>query len=247
MEPEFARVLAVAAREGNTLLSAVLALHDDGRLRVLTRKDPLQATGAHISIVGHITTEELARRLADTEVANGFANRLLFTCVRRSKLLPDGGRPDRLPRPPGRACRPLRQPGADHRTGASLPSGRLALGWRLPPIRGWSWGTGRCAGRAARGPDPSPVGGVRAAGRLGGHRARPPGSGPAVWRYCEASALFIFGDSLGDPIADRLLAAIREAGTDGLDTTAQHQVFGRNVPAARLAMLGPSWSAVGWS
>ena len=57
----------------------------------------------------------------------------------------------------------------------------------------------------------------------------------AVWRYCEASALFIFGDSLGDPVADRLLDAIRDAGQDGVDTTAQHQVFGRNVLAARLA------------
>jgi hypothetical protein len=29
----------------------------------MARKDPLRASGAHISIIGHITAEELLRRL----------------------------------------------------------------------------------------------------------------------------------------------------------------------------------------
>ena len=33
----------------------------------------------------------------------------------------------------------------------------------------------------------------------------------AVWRYVEQTAAFIFGDSLGDPDADKLLAAIKAA------------------------------------
>jgi hypothetical protein len=57
----------------------------------------------------------------------------------------------------------------------------------------------------------------------------------AVWSYCEASALAIFGDALGDPIADRLLVALREA-ADGLDGTAQSALFGRHASATRLAM-----------
>ena len=56
----------------------------------------------------------------------------------------------------------------------------------------------------------------------------------AVWSYCEASALAIFGDALGDPIADRLLAALREA-ADGLDGTAQSGLLIRHASAARLA------------
>jgi hypothetical protein len=31
----------------------------------------------------------------------------------------------------------------------------------------------------------------------------------ALWRYYEASVLYVFGDSLGDPIADTILAALR--------------------------------------
>jgi len=34
----------------------------------MTKNSPLSATGGHISIVGHITTDELRRRLNRTEV-----------------------------------------------------------------------------------------------------------------------------------------------------------------------------------
>jgi hypothetical protein len=37
-----------------------------------------------------------------------------------------------------------------------------------------------------------------------------------VWAYCRESARIIFGDSLGDPVADRLLAAVRSSGEEGL-------------------------------
>ena len=63
---------------------------DNGDLHVLTRT-PTKATGAHISIIGHITREELAAELTKTDAANGFGNRILWSCVRRSKLLPRGG------------------------------------------------------------------------------------------------------------------------------------------------------------
>jgi hypothetical protein len=66
----------------------------------------------------------------------------------------------------------------------------------------------------------------------------------AVWSYCEASALAIFGDALGDPIADRLLAALREA-TDGLDGTAQSALFDRHASATRLAQARAMLEAKG--
>src|SRR5436190_678617 len=66
VESEFARVLSVANRDGNILSNVIRQAWDSGNLRVITRKDPLKATAAHISIVGHITREELLRRLTDT-------------------------------------------------------------------------------------------------------------------------------------------------------------------------------------
>jgi DNA-binding PadR family transcriptional regulator len=47
----------------------------------------------------------------------------------------------------------------------------------------------------------------------------------ALWRYCRASAAYVFGESLGDPVADRLLSAIRDAGRSGLDGRQRNALF----------------------
>src|SRR5262249_55631690 len=91
VEPEFASVLQVCEREANTLSAVIRQAWDRGDLRTLTKRNVAKATGAHISIVGHITREELRRFLTDTAAVNGFANRFLWVCVQRSKFLPDGG------------------------------------------------------------------------------------------------------------------------------------------------------------
>ena len=48
----------------------------------------------------------------------------------------------------------------------------------------------------------------------------------ALWSYCDRSAGYVFGESLGDPIADQILDAIREAGT--LNKTEIRDLFNRN-------------------
>jgi predicted transcriptional regulator len=90
LEEELASTLKVLMREGNTLSAQIRQAWDSGDIRTLTKK-PLVATGAHISILAHITQEELTRYLSNTEMANGFANRFLWVYVKRSKELPDGG------------------------------------------------------------------------------------------------------------------------------------------------------------
>lgn len=57
----------------------------------MVKTAPAKATGAHISLIGHITRDELRRLLTQTESANGFANRFCWLAVKRSKCLPDGG------------------------------------------------------------------------------------------------------------------------------------------------------------
>jgi hypothetical protein len=90
-EPEFSRVLQVAERESNTLSAVIRQAWDTGNLRILTKKQAARSTEAHISIIGHITRDELRRLLTDTAAGNGFANRFLWVCTRRSKVLPEGG------------------------------------------------------------------------------------------------------------------------------------------------------------
>jgi hypothetical protein len=90
-ESEFASVLKMFQREGNTLSAVLRQAWDGATLKVITKHSSEQASGAHISVIGHITREELTRNLSQTEVANGLGNRFLWLCVRRSKLLPEGG------------------------------------------------------------------------------------------------------------------------------------------------------------
>ena len=57
----------------------------------------------------------------------------------------------------------------------------------------------------------------------------------AAWRYCEDSARYIFNESLGDPDADALLTALREAGAVGLTRTEiNDQVFNRHKSKAEI-------------
>lgn len=90
IEPEFARVLRAMQREGNTLSSVIRQAWDSDRLSVMT-KNAVKASETQISILGHITQDELRRNLDETETANGFANRFLWVFTRRSKYLPEGG------------------------------------------------------------------------------------------------------------------------------------------------------------
>lgn len=87
-EPELARVLQAAKREGNTLSMVIRDAWDRTTLRVMTRGDPLQATNAHVGILGHITRDELRKDVDAMAIGNGLANRFIWLAVRRSKLLP---------------------------------------------------------------------------------------------------------------------------------------------------------------
>jgi hypothetical protein len=94
VEKEFGGVLRVMTREGNTLSAVIRDAWDGGPMATLAKNSATRATGAHITILGHITPEELTALLTASEADNGFANRFLWICVTRSKLLPFGGELD---------------------------------------------------------------------------------------------------------------------------------------------------------
>jgi hypothetical protein len=87
VEEEFSKVLCHMRREGNILSHILREAYDSGNFFVLTR-NPLSAREAHICVTGHITPEELKKRLGEIEMANGFGNRFLWFAVKSDKLLP---------------------------------------------------------------------------------------------------------------------------------------------------------------
>lgn len=232
-EAEFASVLRVMRRDGSTLSAVIRQSWESDRLRTLTRNSPLRATGAHISIVGHISQEELRRELLTTDAASGFANRFLLACASRSKQLPEGGSltdGDWQKIVPGirAALRFAGTAGTLRRDDEARELWAQVYG-RLSEGRPGLFGavTSRSEAQVMRLAviyallDCSPT--VRAV-----HLR----AALALWRYCSDSARYLFGHALGDETADALLAALRPRGPEGLTRTQIRDHFGRNKGAA---------------
>jgi len=237
VESEFAQVLRQAQRAGNTLSATIRAAWDTGRLATLTKNDPVTATGAHIAIIGHITADELRAELTATDTANGFANRYLFACVRRARVLPFGGEP--LPEPvaadlAGRIAR-------------AAERARRLQAVRMTDAARETWAAVYPVLSAGH---PGLFGAVTARAeaqcvRLALIHALMNGAevidrphllaALALWEYCEASARYIFGDALGDQVADEILRALRAAGAAGMTRTAIRDLFGRNQSAEQIS------------
>jgi Protein of unknown function (DUF3987) len=93
-ESEFGRVLTVVRRQDNTLSMVLRQAWDGETLRVKTKKNPLTATDVHVSIIAHVTAEELLRLTTATDAYNGFLNRFLMVGASRKNRLPHGGSVD---------------------------------------------------------------------------------------------------------------------------------------------------------
>ena len=88
LDEEFAGVMAQTKRDGNTLSMIIRNAWDNGNLDPLTKTSKTTATNAHVGWVSHVTIEELHAKLTNSEAFNGFANRILWVCARRSKIVP---------------------------------------------------------------------------------------------------------------------------------------------------------------
>jgi hypothetical protein len=58
-------------------------------------------------------------------------------------------------------------------------------------------------------------------------------AGLAVWEYAEASARYVFGEATGDPVADKILGALRRR-PEGMSKTEISQLFGGHRRADRI-------------
>jgi hypothetical protein len=231
VESEFALVLRVLAREGNTLSAILRSCWDGKTLQTMTRHSPLRATNPHVSVIGHITADELLRYVNATELANGFQNRFLLFAVRRSKLLPEGGSFDAIDWEPLQAD-----------LAAAIKHGKKASELPLTPTARQRW--------AQAYPQLSQeVPGLYGAAiaRAEAHVVRLSllyalldraeridrvhiDAALALWGYAARTARWIFGDTLGDPVADDIWQAIKGS-TQGLSRAEIRDLFSRNKSA----------------
>ncbi len=94
VEEEFVAVLQAAKREGNTISAAIRRFWDSGNFSPMTKGNRVTVTDAHVCFIGHITFRELVAKLQQTEYTNGFANRILWFCIRKPKIV---AVPERIP------------------------------------------------------------------------------------------------------------------------------------------------------
>ena len=76
------------SRDGSTLSAVLRNAWDDVPLGHSRSRDEAQVRRHHLGLLGHITPPELRERLTTSDAANGFANRILWLAVRRTKLVP---------------------------------------------------------------------------------------------------------------------------------------------------------------
>lgn len=235
VESELGGVLQVCQRKGNDLSAVLRDLWDGKTLRSLAKQEPAKATHPHGNLIGHITREELRSTLSKVDTLNGFANRILWYCAKRSKLLPDGGNlyAKDFTGLAGRIHEAIEFGKQSGQMRRSDDAGNL---WheayaRLSQPRLGVFGavTTRAEAQALRlsmlfalldCSDLIEVAHLKAA--------------LACWQYCEDSARWAFGASLGNQVADDLLAALLEVKPGGLSATDISKLFSRNVNAQRI-------------
>jgi hypothetical protein len=248
LEAEFASALRVMQREGN-ILSPVLRCAWDGLpLGTLTKNSSLRAALSHISIIGHTTKDDLSRYLSVTDQANGFGNRFLVGCAQRSKELPDGGA---LPEGEAREL--------TKKFRAAVEFGRLAGAMHRSPEAREIWKA--VYPELSRDDVPGLFGALTA--RAEAHvlrlsmtyalldqliEIRPEHleAALAVWEYCENSVRHLFGDAIGDPVADTILRALRE-NSGGFTRTDISNLFDRHKRAEEIDTALALLRRLGWA
>ena len=209
LESEFGAVLNVMRREGNTLSPVVRMAWDSKPLGTLAKNSPNQATGAHVSIIGHITQAELLKSLHDVEGYNGFGNRFLWVCARRARLLPNGGANLDLSRFQARLAECIDFASSAKRLTRDAEAEAywddLYRRYAQPQPGFFGIMAARSESQVLR------LSMIYALLDKSTVIRRPHlEAADALWQYCEDSARYIFGNSTGDAQADTLLEEIRQ-------------------------------------
>jgi hypothetical protein len=243
VEPEFSAILAHFRREGNVLRDTLRQAWDGENLGAMTRQDSLTVTNPHVSLIAHITPDELRARLEETDVANGLINRFVVIHSHSDKCLPlAGALPESTLEEYGRIL------GAAVHHAKSV--GEVRLSAEAEAI--WAGGMYQALHRST----PGRLGDVLQRGaphvlrmaaifaladcrdRIGPEHLR---AASAVWEYATRSAACVFGDATGNRVADTILERLREIAPDGMTRSeVGRKIFGdhkaKDVGAA-LAML----------
>jgi hypothetical protein len=216
IESEMSRVLKAMNRESNTLSDVIRQAWDSGRLATMGKHEASIATDAHVSIIAHVTRADVEKHLTKEDSSNGFANRFLWLAVRRSKELPDGG--DLYSEEFAREWEPIKHE-LEQVVAFARQCGRMkrdrdaAKLWREvygKLTAGKAGLLGAILGRAE--PQVMRLACIYALfDQTDTVRSEHLSAALALWQFCEDSTKYIFGNSLANADAEKLLNAIRSS------------------------------------
>lgn len=231
---EFSQSLTNMKRPDSILSVILRQAWDKDILESPSKNTSAKATGAHTSLIAGISKEELLLETTAVDAQNGTLNRFLFPVCKRWQLLPEGESLYELAESEqwGKLQEQFRenitagtitedgnpvQPQKLKRTGDAQQAWGFngesgGIYEKLSQPRPGLWGT-----VTARAPQQvirlSLISAI-----INGHRRieiEDQKAALEIWRYCDESCRFIWGDKT-DPIAARILEAIRE-NSDGLN------------------------------
>jgi hypothetical protein len=234
-EREFSSALSKMKQDTN-IISRVLREAWDCSPPVLstrTKQKPSLATEPLISVVGHITLDELRQRLDKLSITDGFGNRFLYSCVDRSKLLSLGGNFD--PTMVSELGMKTRMAVETAQTLERLTIAEEAKGlWKgiyagIESVKLTSGLIDHLTARAA----PQLIRLALLYALLDGSSqiAAPHiTAAQALWQFCEASARYIFDNLSSDHVADTILRELEDIRPDGISRRdIIRDLFGGNI------------------
>jgi hypothetical protein len=243
-ESEFAKPLNNMKREGSNLGGTIRQVFDCDKIGSLARGNQDSCLEPRVAIHAHSTIEEIKSLLTEMDKVNGFANRFLYVCTRRTKQLPHGGNSDLL------AMQSLAEKIKNVAIRASTQVAEMK--WDAEARELWAtvYGDltddedGKLLSRGA------PIV-VRLAmiyalmdqatymhgivfGESHTIRIEHLKAALEVWRYCKDSAIHIFGDARFASLVNAVFAKLKAAGNTGMTQTQINQSFQKNKTAFEL-------------
>jgi hypothetical protein len=239
-EEEFGGTLVVMGREGNTL-SPVIRQFWQGKDKVgtLRRNAPDTATGAHISIIGHITEFELRVRLPECELFNGFANRFLWVHAKRERYFPNPK--DLSPTMFKEELDYFLKPDAEGKTWSQRLDSISQMKRDTEAAQYWEELYDKIEKLEEENPQVAAITerGSPLTLRLAMIYAVLDGRSEiskahleaayAVWIYCRNTARYLFGEKLSSSRAEKICAALRSSYPKWMSRTDIRDLFGRNI------------------
>jgi hypothetical protein len=198
----------------------------------MTKTSRISASNPHVGIVGHITKQELSELLSRVDIFNGFANRFLWWCARRSKSLPlargmEAPTVDRLATEYAQRLHAAKQ----------LEEVEFSEEARKLYVALYDDITEERSGMHAIVTSRAETQVIRLALTYALIDASPLittahlTAAIAAWDYCDDSAAYLFGHSDRNPLENRIVEALASG---PLTTTELHQAFGNHTQGEAL-------------